>query len=1256
MRGDTGVQGAPGQTGPVGYTGLRGETGVQGSTGLAGNTGPQGRTGIRGDTGVQGAPGQTGPQGYTGPRGETGVMGATGPVGDTGLQGKTGPVGYTGPRGETGVRGETGAEGVRGNTGPVGYTGPRGDTGVQGSTGIVGDTGVQGRTGVRGETGVVGAPGATGPVGYTGPRGDTGVRGQTGETGQQGRTGVDGPRGNTGAKGADGLVGFGAAVVGDAALYWPFRTGSGSTVEDMSASGSRPGGLSASGVTWVDNGYLGKTLSFDGTGYVESAEDAAFFDTDLAFEAFIICDNYSAQARNVIFSMNIYPSFLRVTSAGYLIVEVPLDGGSGAATLTGATVLQTGRLYHVAVSVNATEQTVRLYLDGVQDAVLTSTVMLSLQDRTVYVGRDFNVADSNFRGIIDEVRFYDRPLTVAEVVAHSRQVYLTGEKGVVGATGAAGRTGSRGETGAVGAPGATGLAGHTGPRGDTGAQGAAGQVGFGAAVLGSNIYLYWPFRAGTGMTVEDMTTVGSRPGTLSAASVAWVENGTLGNTLSFGGTGSVRTDYQYEIQSGTLSFEAFIIGDNFAAQAYNFVVGFGYEAFHLTVTSAGYLRYYFTDETDYQEVIGQTVLETGRLYHVAVTHDATSGITRLYVDGVEDGVLTGHAAISVEDFRVIVGRTSDNTYGFRGIIDEVRYYLRALTAAEVLAHSRQVYLTGEKGVVGVTGAAGRTGSRGETGVVGAPGATGPVGYTGPRGETGVRGATGPVGDTGPQGKTGPIGDTGPRGNTGVQGSTGIIGDTGPQGKTGVRGETGVVGAPGATGSVGYTGPRGETGVRGATGLVGETGLQGRTGQRGETGEKGAQGSPGDTGVQGLTGLIGDTLAHHIQLSTGGWVRAGGSTAGVLFGETGGAFGLWGRGDNATQFEVSALDGRAYFGERAVTMDRDGLVLIADTGYADKRSIRWVSGSSTMGYVRAKAPVGGSYLTLESQGITGSAAYCEVIANGFTGQPCAAVLKAAWSGGGSSPAEIVTYVDGYGATRMDLRSSTVAVVGGLACTPYDDEVGLGDGIIWGREGIAAGESQKVWKLGGYTGSAALATGYTWIEINGTLYKILDRDSADARYAAFPAGVLTAFGGASPPSGWLLCDGAAVSRSTYAALFAAIGTTYGVGDGSTTFNLPELRQKFLRGKGASDTLGAAGGAATHTHAAHGALSHSGAAVADHAALGHTGAAVTAHSTASSKFGTAAGTVVTTATHTVTQPAQHAAQSSHGDAAERSCGAGA
>ncbi|WP_255439527.1 phage tail protein [Comamonas sp. Z3] len=49
----------------------------------------------------------------------------------------------------------------------------------------------------------------------------------------------------------------------------------------------------------------------------------------------------------------------------------------------------------------------------------------------------------------------------------------------------------------------------------------------------------------------------------------------------------------------------------------------------------------------------------------------------------------------------------------------------------------------------------------------------------------------------------------------------------------------------------------------------------------------------------------------------------------------------------------------------------------------------------------------------------------------------------------------------------------------------------------------------------------------------------------------------------PSGWLECNGAAISRATYGTLFAAIGTNYGAGDGATTFNLPDLRGEFLRG---------------------------------------------------------------------------------------------
>lgn len=62
---------------------------------------------------------------------------------------------------------------------------------------------------------------------------------------------------------------------------------------------------------------------------------------------------------------------------------------------------------------------------------------------------------------------------------------------------------------------------------------------------------------------------------------------------------------------------------------------------------------------------------------------------------------------------------------------------------------------------------------------------------------------------------------------------------------------------------------------------------------------------------------------------------------------------------------------------------------------------------------------------------------------------------------------------------------------------------------------------------------------------------------------PSGAVLYFAGQTAPSGWLKANGAAVSRSTYAALFAAIGTTYGAGDGRSTFNLPDLRGEFVRG---------------------------------------------------------------------------------------------
>ena len=88
---------------------------------------------------------------------------------------------------------------------------------------------------------------------------------------------------------------------------------------------------------------------------------------------------------------------------------------------------------------------------------------------------------------------------------------------------------------------------------------------------------------------------------------------------------------------------------------------------------------------------------------------------------------------------------------------------------------------------------------------------------------------------------------------------------------------------------------------------------------------------------------------------------------------------------------------------------------------------------------------------------------------------------------------------------------------------------------------------------------------------------------------PTGAITMWGTGTAPSGWLLCTGGAVSRSTYAALFAVISTQFGVGDGSTTFNLPNFQDRVPFGVGAiAVSNGATGGSAdavvvSHTHTA-------------------------------------------------------------------------
>lgn len=75
-----------------------------------------------------------------------------------------------------------------------------------------------------------------------------------------------------------------------------------------------------------------------------------------------------------------------------------------------------------------------------------------------------------------------------------------------------------------------------------------------------------------------------------------------------------------------------------------------------------------------------------------------------------------------------------------------------------------------------------------------------------------------------------------------------------------------------------------------------------------------------------------------------------------------------------------------------------------------------------------------------------------------------------------------------------------------------------------------------------------------------------------------GIIIPWSDSTPPSGFLECNGAAVSRSTYSALFAVVGTTYGAGNGSTTFTLPDLQDDIVVGKSPTKALASTGGANT------------------------------------------------------------------------------
>lgn len=151
----------------------------------------------------------------------------------------------------------------------------------------------------------------------------------------------------------------------------------------------------------------------------------------------------------------------------------------------------------------------------------------------------------------------------------------------------------------------------------------------------------------------------------------------------------------------------------------------------------------------------------------------------------------------------------------------------------------------------------------------------------------------------------------------------------------------------------------------------------------------------------------------------------------------------------------------------------------------------------------------------------------------------------------------TVVSGVTAFGTHVNPFITAVLSGFSGTTRSDSATAGQ--VWSKE-VAGGYELNMF-VGSATdvplGTVTTATGQYALPV-----EVIEAALASSGRGAV-AGDIKMHGASTAPTGWLKCNGAAVSRTTYADLFAAIGTTWGTGDGSTTFNVPDFRGEFPRG---------------------------------------------------------------------------------------------
>jgi len=204
----------------------------------------------------------------------------------------------------------------------------------------------------------------------------------------------------------------------------------------------------------------------------------------------------------------------------------------------------------------------------------------------------------------------------------------------------------------------------------------------------------------------------------------------------------------------------------------------------------------------------------------------------------------------------------------------------------------------------------------------------------------------------------------------------------------------------------------------------------------------------------------------------------------------------------------------------------------------------------------------------------------------------------------------TYTKGIAASALNLAlgdGNVFSVTGSASITSFATKgVGTVVYLYFASTPLLTHHATNLILLGGANITAAAGDTAVFVEYGPGTWRCLSyhrastsvdpADPVDPVTSTLPAGLVVSYGGVSAPTGWLLCNGAEIDRTTYADLFTAIGVNYGVGNGSTTFALPDTTGRVIAGKEASSTrlsvpiaggtLGAVGGdqyLQAHAHAA-------------------------------------------------------------------------